>query len=290
MSAATPERVTPVLDSESRVLSETFHVSPSTARAILRLIMARLDVQTLRELRIETVQLGHPDQCAKSTTLFDPVRLYNARPGSRFRTVLPGMRIPDDLEPRAGGASRVLSGMVLEALSLLLTGQARILRDEHGDTLTLISSVGEHSERQVCRLTCDGAFIVTPSAARPVTTALHVALLTLGVAFSGPLFPEVVETWAAVIERAGSMGMANLPMSEDELRTSGDLIGDQVLRACDALARAVERSGVVIADPASDVQVGGVDLTLDLLSSDGFPYSPEVRASPLPARSVRKGD
>ena len=58
MSAATPDTVvTPVLDMETRVLSDTFHLPPHTARALLRLIMARLDLNTMRALRIETVQL-----------------------------------------------------------------------------------------------------------------------------------------------------------------------------------------------------------------------------------------
>lgn len=63
MSVATPEPATPVLDTEARVLSETFQVSPGTARAMLRLIMARLDRHTLRELLIETVQLNHARPC-----------------------------------------------------------------------------------------------------------------------------------------------------------------------------------------------------------------------------------
>jgi hypothetical protein len=288
MSAVIPDPATPILDTEARVLSEGLNVSPGTARAMLRLMMARLDSQTLRALRIETVLLDQ--QALPAPQSFDPARLYNARPGSRFETVLPGMLIPNDLASPVSGAPRVLAGMVLEALSLLLTGQAQILRQDDSDTLTLFSSVGKDSSREVCRLTGEGTFTVTPSSVRPVTTALHVALLTLGVAFSGPLFPEVVETWAAVIERAGGAGMTNLPMSEDELRASGHLIEHELIQTCATLARAIERSSVVIANPASDVQINGVDLTLDLLSSNEFPWSPEVWASPAPSRSVRRED
>jgi hypothetical protein len=290
MSAAIPERATPVLDSESRVLSETFHVSPGTARAMLRLIMARLNVQTFRDLLIETVQLDHPVQHAPNAAPFDSAGLYNARPGSRFRTLLPGMRVPGDPETPGHEPPRVLAGMVLEALSLLLTGQAQILVDAHSDTLTLFSSVGKDSAREVCRLTGGATFTITPSSVRPVTTALHVALLTLGAAFSEPLFPEVVKTWLAVIERTGDAGMANLPLSEDELRASGHLVEHELLRACDALTRAIEQSSVVIANPASDVQLWGVDLTLDLLSSNEFPWSPEAWTAPAPARSARQED
>jgi hypothetical protein len=288
MSAAIPERATPVLDSESRVLSETFHVSPGTARAMLRLIMARLNVQTFRDLLIETVQLDHPAQHAPNTAPFDPARLYNARPGSRFRTLLPGMRIPNHLETPISAPPRVIAGMVLEALSLLLTGQAQILWDDQSAVLTLTSSVGSDSSREVCRLTVGDTLTVTPSSVRPVRTALHVALLTLGAACCGPLFPEVYKAWQTIIESASETGMANLPMSKNELQDSGHLVEQKLIHACDVLTGAIELSIVYIDDPSPDVQVEGTDITLDLLSSDEFPWAPATRTSPGPLPFARK--
>ncbi|WP_407542953.1 hypothetical protein Q0M94_25095 (plasmid) [Deinococcus radiomollis] len=277
---------TPILDTETRGLSETLNVSPGTARAMLRLMMARLDTHTLRSLRIETVQLDQQTSAVQHA--FDPASLYNTRPGSRFRTILPGMHVSSDPEAPISGPPRVIAGMVLEALSLLLTGQAQILRHDQGAVLTLTSSVGSDSNREVCRLTVSDTLTVTPSSVRSVRTALHVALLTLGAACCGPLFPEVYKAWQAIIESADETGLANLPMSENELQDSGHQVEQKLIHACDVLTNAIEQSTVYITAPSPDVQVTGSDITLDLLSSHEFPWSPAMKTSPAPLPSTRK--
>jgi hypothetical protein len=278
---------TPIFDTETRVLSETLNVSAGTARAMLRLMMARLDTHTLRSLRIETVQLDQPISAVEQT--FNPVTLYYARPKSRFPNIAAGMPIPQNLQAVTGEPGiRLLSGMVLEALSLLLTGQAQILRDDQSAVLTLTSSVGSDSSREVCRLTVGDTVTVTPSSVRPARTALHVALLTLGAACCGPLFPEVYKAWQGIIESADETGMTNLPMSENELQDSGHLVEQKLIHACDVLTNAIELSIVYIDDPSPDVQVEGTDITLDLLSSDEFPWGPAVKPPPAPLPSARR--